>query len=233
MCIPNFSSELYRWHLFGDVADCGVFVSWGFLGLVNLAVSFLIYRSTRLEAKQRIELEYEITTRRASALSLPTSFTYLSFFTGVLNTGGAYLRFGRIYFLEFPTIASFAAWINDFNSRGQEELMEFLEAKWIVAINDWTSLFLAMTFVLAACFNFATVRELRLRDRWVKEMLLPVFRPSWRSLEADEKGACVVSGQRFALTGEKDAATFVNQVEEGDGKSFAVFSPLCNKRASC
>lgn len=197
------------------------------------SVSFLIYHSTKLEAKHRVELEYELTTRRGSTISLPSSFTYLSFFTGVLNTGGAYLRFGRIYFLEFPTIPSFSAWINDFNSGSRDELVELLKAKWIVAMNDWTSLFLAMTFVLAALFNFATVRQLRMRDRWVKEMLLPVFRPSWRALDGDEKGAGVISGQGFMFAGEKEEAALVNQVQEEDGKSFAVFTPLCSKRASC
>ena len=173
-----------------------------------------------------------MTTRRASAISLPSSFTYISFFTGVLNTGGAYLRFGRIYFLEFPTIPSFAVWINDFTSGTSGELIELLEAKWVVAMNDWTSLFLAMMFVLAACFNFATVRELRQRNRWVKEMLLPVFRPSRRAVDGDEKGVGLVSGEGFMFRGEKEEAGFVNQAQEEDGKSFAVFSPLCNQRAS-
>lgn len=36
----------------------------------------------------------------------------------------------------------------------------FLEARWIVAMNDWTSLLLAIAFALAACFNFATLRQL-------------------------------------------------------------------------
>ena len=187
-----------------------------------------------MEAKHRVELEYELTTRRGSTIPLPRSFTYLSFFTGVLNTGGAYLRFGRIYFLEFPTIPSFTAWINDFNSGARDELVEqLLNAKWIVAMNDWTSLFLAMTFVLAAFFNFATVRQLRMRDRWVKEMLLPVFRPSWRDLDGDEKCAGVVSGQGSVFVGEKEEAVLVDQVQEEDGKSFAVFSPFCSKCASC
>jgi hypothetical protein len=85
-----------------------------------------------------------------------------------------------------------------------------------------------MTFVLAA-FNFATVRQLRLLDRWVKQMLLRVFRPSWRALDGGEKGCGAVSGQGFVFVGGKDEAGFVNQIQEDDGKSFAVFSPLCNK----
>ena len=185
-----------------------------------------------MEAKQRVNLEYELTTHRGSTISLPRSFTYLSFSTGVLNTGGAYLRFGRIHFLELPGIPSFVASINDFNSGTRDEVMELLEAKWIVAMNDWTSLFLAIAFILAAYFNFATVRQLRMRDRWVKEMLLPVFRPNWRAQDGDEKGVGVVSGQGFVYVGEKEEAAIGNEVQEDDGKSFAVFSPLCSKRAS-
>jgi len=206
------------------------FIYGGFLGVVNLLVSALIYYSTKLEAKQKADLEYELTTRRASLVSLPSSFTYISIFTGILNTGGAYLRSRRIYFLEFPTIPPFTAWINDFDVAPGEGFMGTLEAEWIVAVNDWMSLFLAILFLLAACFNFATVRQLYLRDRWVKEMLLPVFRPNWRALNGDDKAAGLILGQGFVFIGEKDRAA-VNQVQE-DGKSFAVYSPLCTKRAS-
>jgi hypothetical protein len=207
------------------------FVYGGFLGVVNLLVSALIYYSTKLEANRKAYLEYELTTRRASLVSLPSSFTYISIFTGILNTGGAYLRSRRIYFLEFPTIPSFTARINDVDAGATEEFMGTLEAEWIVAVNDWMSLFLAILFLLAACFNFATVRQLYLRDRWVKEMLLPVFRPNWRALNRDEKTAGLVSGQGFVFLGEKDRAAFVNRVQE-DGKSFAVYSPICTKRVS-
>jgi len=206
------------------------FLYGGFLGVVNLLVSALIYYSTRLEAKQKALLEYELTTRRAALVSLPSLFTYISMFTGILNTGGAYLRTRRIYFLEFPTIASFTAWINGFDEGAKDGFMGILEAEWIVTMNDWMSLSLVILFLLAACFNFATVRQLYLRDRWVKEMLLPVFRPNWRAWNGDEKTGGLVSGQGFVLVGEKDYATLVNQVQE-DGKSFAVFSPLCTRRA--
>jgi len=204
----------------------------GFLGVVNLLVSALIYYSTKLEAKQKAHLEYELTTRRASLVSLPSSFTYISIFTGILNTGGAYLRSRRIYLLEVPTISSFMAWIKGFDAGAGEGFMGILEAEWIVAMNDWMNLFLTILFLLAACFNFATVRQLRLRDRWVKEMLLPVFRPNWRALNGDEKTAGLVSGHGFVFMGEKGEAAFVNQVQEGDGKSFAVFSPLITKRTN-
>ena len=45
-------------------------------------------------------------------------------------------------------------------------------------------------------------------------------------------GVVVVCGQGFVFVGEEEAA-FVNQYEEEDGKSFAVFFPLGNERASC
>jgi len=64
----------------------------------------------------------------------------------------------------------------------------------------------------------------------MKKMFLPVSRPT--CLGGDEKGMGVVvgCGQGFVFVGEEEAA-FVNQYEEEDGKSFAVFSPLGNGRA--
>ena len=40
------------------------------------------------------------------------------------------------------------------------EVLAFMEADWIVAFNDWTSLLLATTFLFAASFNFATLCQL-------------------------------------------------------------------------
>jgi len=200
------------------------FLYWGVLGLINLAVSVLIYYSTKLERKQKLDAEYEISTRSIkTGLSLPSSFTYLSFFTGLLNTGGAFLRFRRIHFLEIPTIPWLANFISGVD--GGDELMELLEAKWLVAMNDWTSLFLALTFLFAGCLNFATVRQLRLRDQWVEEALLPVYRPSW-----NEKSGTVMHGRDVMPEGEKVTLGLITLDEEEAGKSFAIFSPLCTKR---
>ena len=81
---------------------------------------------------------------------------------GCLNSGTAYLRFRRIYFLEIPIQSALI-------TSAEEEL---LEARWIVAINDWTSLLLAVTFSLAACINFATLRQLWLNQQETR-MFLP------------------------------------------------------------
>ncbi|KAF8951276.1 hypothetical protein BDZ97DRAFT_1001675 [Flammula alnicola] len=148
------------------------------------SAAVVIYYCTKLENTQKFELEYELSTRSTSrhALCSPKS---VSIFTGLLNTGGAYLRFRRIHFLQIPTIPWLAATIH--GVKGGDELMKLLEAEWLVALNDWTSLFMALTFFLAGCFNFATVRQLRLRDQWVQEMLLPVYRPSGYGVTGDEK----------------------------------------------
>jgi len=202
------------------------FIYWGILGLINLAVSLLIYHSTKLERKQKLAAEYDISTkRRNTGPSFPSSFTYLSFFTGILNTGGALLRFRQIHFLEIPTIPWLANLIE--GVEGGSELMELLEAKWLVAMNDWTSLFLALTFLLAGCFNFATVRQLRLRDQLLNVVLLPVPAPGshWR-VGVDEKAASSISGQ--GQVGDEKAALGPIMVEEG--RSFAVFAPLCSRR---
>jgi len=205
------------------------FLYWGVLGLINLAASVLIYHSTKLERKQKLAAEYEVSTRAIkTGLSLPSSFTYLSTFTGMLNTGGAFLRFRRIHFLEIPTIPWLANFVSDVD--GGDELMELLEAKWLVAMNDWTSLFLALTFLFAGCLNFATVRQLRLRDQWVKEALLPVYRPRWQGTVLNEKGN-MIHGRDLLLDDEKTTLGPI-MLEEEEGKSFALFSPLCTKRGS-
>jgi len=111
--------------------------------------------------------EYELSTR---FIPTPRSFLLLSAMAGCLNSGTAYLRFRRIYFLEIPILLWLQSAITS-----EEELLEFLEARWIVAINDWTSLLLAITFSLAACINFATLRQLWLafKDQQEERMLLP------------------------------------------------------------
>lgn len=81
-------------------------------------------------------------------------------------------------------------------------------------MNDWSSLFLAVTFFVAAGFNFATVRQLMLRDRWEREVLLPVGSPLPRpnaSLHGHIVGEGFVNG---------DGA--VGRHAHGTGKSFAV-----------
>jgi len=208
------------------------FLYWGFLGLINLAVSILIYHSTKLERKQKLAAEYGLSTRPITAgISLPSSFTYLSCFTGLLNFGGTSLRIRQIHFLEIPTIPWLA--YLPLGSDG-DELLELLEAKWLVATNDWTSLFLAFTFFAAGCFNFATVRQLRMRDQWVKEVLLP--RPR---MALDEKMVFAISERDLLLGNDlnEKANRGVVMVEVGEeeqekGRSFAVFSPLCAKRTT-
>ncbi|KDR78346.1 hypothetical protein GALMADRAFT_245485 [Galerina marginata CBS 339.88] len=101
-------------------------------------------------------------------------------------------------------------------------------------MNDWTSLFLAFTFLLAGCCNFATVRQLRLRDKWAKEVLLPVYRPptDWQdSGMMDEKMKAVISEYDLLPGNEISISSgFMVEVEEEEGRSFAVFSPFCAKR---
>ncbi|PPQ71332.1 hypothetical protein CVT26_011976 [Gymnopilus dilepis] len=207
------------------------FIYWGFLGLINLGVSLLVYYSTKLERKQKLAAEYELSTkRRPTGPSLPSSFTYLSLFTGILNFGGAFFRFRRIHFLEIPTIP----WMAEFMEgvEGGSELMELLEAKWLVAMNDWTSLFLALTFLIAGCFNFATVRQLRLRDRVIQEVLLPAPASGsgsrWR-FDIDEKTMKLLLEQDQI---EEKTALGPIMVDEEEGRSFAVFAPLCARRVN-
>ena len=58
-----------------------------------------------------------------------------------------------------------------------DEVLAFVEADWIVAFNDWTSLLLATSFLLAASFNFSTLCQLWLafRDQREVGLLLPLL----------------------------------------------------------
>ncbi|KAJ3510359.1 hypothetical protein NLJ89_g4725 [Agrocybe chaxingu] len=173
------------------------FIYWGFLGLLNLAVSALVYYTTKLERKRKIAAQASPSTRATyDGLTFPSSFAYVSVFTGVMNMGGAYLRCRRIHFLEIPSIP----WLHDTiaSMKGGDEFLKLLEAKWLVAMNDWTSLFVATTFFLAGCVNFATVRQLRLRDKLVRGMLLPMSSQD-EKMRLQEKG-----GETRAVEEEED-----------------------------
>jgi len=146
--------------------------------MANLGVSVAVYSSTKLEHHRRTQSEFSLSTRHIKMLSFPSYFAHLSLVTGIFNSCGAYLRFQRIHFLNIPTISWFAT---DSSGYISPELRELMKAQWIVAANDWSSLLLALVFCISATFNFATVRQLRLRDRWIKETLLPVYRPVWDS----------------------------------------------------
>lgn len=170
----------------------------------------MIYHTTKIERYQKLASEYELSTsaHHKSTISLPSSFKYLSTFTGVINLGGAYLRMRQIQLLQIPT-----SWLTQFigDADREEGFLELMDAEWIVAVNDWSNLFLAITFLLSGCFNLATVRHLRLRDLWAEKILLPAPYKSCR--------------QDF-FQAEGTMGTF------GEGKSFARAAPNCLKRAS-
>ena len=51
-----------------------------------------------------------------------------------------------------------------------DEVLAFVEADWIVAFNDWTSLLLATSFLLAASFKISTLCQLWLAFRDQREV---------------------------------------------------------------
>ncbi|KJA17844.1 hypothetical protein HYPSUDRAFT_997864 [Hypholoma sublateritium FD-334 SS-4] len=161
----------------------GQSVLWATMALINLAASIIIYQTTKLENTQKREFEYELSTQRLakSAISLPRSFTHLSIFTGVLNIGSALIHFQRIYLLQIPQIPWQAIFSHATDASGNEQAMNLFDAELIVAANDWNSFFLCFVFLFAGLWNFATARQLRLRERWVKTVLLPAPapRPNW------------------------------------------------------
>jgi len=109
----------------------------------------------------------------------------------------------RIYFLEIPILP----WLHPATSN--REVQAFLEADWIVAFNDWTSLLLAAAFLFAAFFNFATLVQLWLAFR-------------------DKRGKL----SSMPITGEKLSDEKASAVRVGGGTSFAEFSKPCAKRGN-
>jgi len=93
-----------------------------------------------------------------------------------------------------------------------DEVLAFVEADWIVAFNDWTSLLLATTFLLAASFNFSTLCQLWLafKDQREVGLLLPLLIAEGDVEISDEKA----SADRPV----------------GVGTSFTVISRPCTKR---
>ena len=93
------------------------------------------------------------------------------------------------------------------------EVLAFMEADWIVAFNDWTSLLLATTFLFAASFNFATLCQLWLAfsDQREAGMLFSML------MDKEDVG----------ISDEK--ATAVKAVPARGG-TFTMFSRPCAKR---
>ncbi|KAF8176268.1 hypothetical protein BJ912DRAFT_987221 [Pholiota molesta] len=204
-------------------------------GRLHILASILIYRSTKLENKQKLEFESALSTCPISkaAISVPRSFTYLSILTGVINTFGALLRFQQIHFLEIPSIPWLAVLFPIANGRAYELPEPVLKAQVVVALNDWTSLFMCLTFLAAGLFNFATVRQLRLRDQWVKRVLLPIVTTSQHGwCEVIEEKKDVVEMPRGQVeSGHGEPPNLDGFMEEELQRPPAVFAPLCARRS--
>lgn len=177
------------------------------LPLVAVSVSIAVFRLTKRERNAKRASEFGLSTR-STPTSLTTSRSFLSLTTvaGCLNFATAYLRTRRIYFLEIPIVP----WFHSVTPN--DEFLAFVEADWIVAFNDWTSLILATMFLFAASFNFSTLCQLWLafRDHREAGTLLSLF----------------IAEEDVGISDEK--ATAVRPV--GGGTSFTVFSRPCAKR---
>jgi len=180
------------------------FTFWACISLADLFVSIAVLRMTKRE--RHAKKEHELSTRSIPASFIVSrSFLCLSTLAGCLNSATAYLRFRRIYFLEIPILP----WLHPATS--DRAVLAFLEADWIVAFNDWTSLLLATTFLFAASFNFATLCQLWLafRDQQEAGMLLSLL----------------IDREDVGISDEK--ATTIRAV---GGTSFTAFSRPCVKR---
>ena len=177
------------------------------LPLVAFSASIAVFRLTKRERNVKRASEFELSTRSIpTSLTASRSFLCLSTLAGCLNFATAYLRFRRIYFLEVPIVP----WFHSATPNG--EIVAFMEADWIVAFNDWTSLLFATTFLFAAFFNFATLCQL------------------WLAF-SDQRGAgmlvsLLIARENVGICDER--ATAVRAVR--GGPSFTVFSGPYAKR---
>jgi len=182
------------------------FVFWACISFADLFVSIAVFRLTKRERNAKRASEFELSTRSIpTSLTVSRSFLCLSTLAGCLNLATAYLRSRRIYFLEIPIIPWFHS------ATPNNEVLAFMEADWIVAFNDWTSLLLATTFLFAASFNFATLCQLWLafRDQQEAGILLSLL----------------IDREDMGISDEK-----VTTIRAVGGTSFTAFSRPCVKR---
>jgi len=182
------------------------FVFWACISLADLFASIAVFRLTKWERNAKRASEFELSTRAIpTSLTVSRSFLCLSTLAGSLNFATAYLRSRRIYFLEIPIIP----WFKFHSAIPNDDVLAFIEADWIVAFNDWTSLLLATTFLFAASFNFATLGQLWLafRDQREAGMLLSLL---------------LIDREDVEISDEKATAT-IRSVVGGGGTSYTVF----------
>jgi len=176
------------------------FIFWACISFADLFVSIAVFRLTKRERNAKRASEFLLSTRSIpTSLTTSGSFLCLSTLAGCLNFATAYLRSRRIYFLEIPIVP----WFHPATPNG--EVLAFMEADWIVAFNDWTSLLLATTFLFAASINFATLCQLWLAFRDQRELL-----------------SLLIAGEGVGISDEKATA-----VREVGGTSFTMFSRPC------
>jgi len=180
------------------------FIFWACISVADLFISIAVLRLTKRERHAKKEYELSTCTRSIPAsLTVSKSFLCLSILAGCLNSATAYLRLRRIYFLEIPILP----WLHP--AMSNREVQAFLEADWIVAFNDWTSLLLAATFLCAAFFNFATLGQL-----WL------AFRENRRKLSS------------MPIAGEEASDEKASAVRVGGGNSFAMSSKPYARRGN-
>jgi hypothetical protein len=192
------------------------FIFWACISFADLLVSIAVFRLTKRERNAKRASEFEVSTRSIpTSLTTSRSFLSLSTVAGCLNLATAYLRSRRIYFLEIPVILP---WFHHHSAAAaitpiHDEVLAFVEADWIVAFNDWTSLLLATTFLFAASFNFSTLCQLWLafRDQWDAGMLM---------------SSLIAAEEDMGISDEK--VTAVRAVRRRT--SLTVFSRPCAKR---
>jgi len=97
--------------------------------------------------------------------TLPNPFKYLSLLSGTFNLCSGLVRLHLIRFLQLDTILINTPLLSRTWLTEALGWLKAAEDKWLVVLNDWTSLFLAVTFLLAACFNYATFAVLVRKDR--------------------------------------------------------------------
>ncbi len=106
--------------------------------------------------------------------TFPSPLKYLSLLSGTFNLCSGLVRLHLVRSLQLDTILVNTPLLSRvIDGTTLTEALDWLKAvedKWLVVLNDWTSLFLAVTFLLAACCNYATFAVLAKRDRRLTTM---------------------------------------------------------------
>jgi len=136
--------------------------------------------------------------------SFPPAFIYFSLFAALLNLASSFVRLNQIHVLDISALSISTLSTHLFIDLGQsytpspialvgKPSLSLQDSRLILSLYDWMSLFVSLVSLVCSVYNFASVRNLMLRERertstmWILgKSLSGTFRKrsfwSWRSL---------------------------------------------------